>query len=109
MEAAQARLSLHLSKCHIFGYHMSRLNYNLMLSANKSGSDASMYIYENTIKFKGVSVLIRHQFLCITKCFDTQIEPSRKYFTMFTAVHSPLLLKKIVASNMFRHSSIFSY
>ena len=27
MEAAQARLSLHLSKCHIVGNHMSRLNY----------------------------------------------------------------------------------
>ena len=66
MEAAQARLNLHLLKCHIVGNHMSRLNYNLMLSANKSGSDASMYIYENTIKFKGVSVLIRHQFLCNT-------------------------------------------
>ena len=26
-EAAQARLSLHLSKCHIFGNHMSRLIY----------------------------------------------------------------------------------
>ena len=26
-EAAQARLSLHLSKCHIVGNHMSRLNY----------------------------------------------------------------------------------
>ena len=27
MEAAQARLSLHLSKYHIFGNHVSRLNY----------------------------------------------------------------------------------
>ena len=27
MEAAQARLSLHLSKCHIVGNHMSRLNF----------------------------------------------------------------------------------
>ena len=26
-ETAQARLSLHLSKCHIVGNHMSRLNY----------------------------------------------------------------------------------
>ena len=26
-EAAQAHLSLHLSKCHIVGNHMSRLNY----------------------------------------------------------------------------------
>ena len=26
-EAAQARLSLHLSKCHIVGNHMSWLNY----------------------------------------------------------------------------------
>ena len=28
MEAAQARLSLHLSKCHIVGNHMSRLINN---------------------------------------------------------------------------------
>ena len=27
-EAAQARIGLHLSKCHIVGIHMSRLNYN---------------------------------------------------------------------------------
>ena len=27
MEAAQAHLSLHLSKYHIVGYHMSRLKY----------------------------------------------------------------------------------
>ena len=27
MEAAQARLSLHLSKCHIDGNHMSQLSY----------------------------------------------------------------------------------
>ena len=30
--AAQARLSLHLSKCHIVGNHMSRLIYVLFLS-----------------------------------------------------------------------------
>ena len=28
--AAQARLSLHLSKCHIVGTHMSRLNYVIL-------------------------------------------------------------------------------
>ena len=27
-EAAQARLSLHMPKCHIVGNHMSRLNYD---------------------------------------------------------------------------------
>ena len=30
-EAAQARLSLHLSKCHIDGILMSRLNYNVLI------------------------------------------------------------------------------
>ena len=30
-EAAQARVSLHLSKCHIVGNHMSGLNYVLYL------------------------------------------------------------------------------
>ena len=28
-EDIEARLSLHLSKCHIVGNHMSRLNYNV--------------------------------------------------------------------------------
>ena len=31
MGAAQARLSLHLSKCHIVGNHKSRLMYSLKL------------------------------------------------------------------------------
>ena len=38
-EAAQARLSLHLSKCHIVGNHMSRLNfhlYSISLLSNES-------------------------------------------------------------------------
>ena len=30
-EAAKARLSLHLSKCHIFGNHLSRLNNAVLL------------------------------------------------------------------------------
>ena len=30
-EATQTHLSLHMSKCHIVGNHMSRLNYNFML------------------------------------------------------------------------------
>ena len=30
-EAAEARLSLHLSKCHIVGNHMSRLIYQVVL------------------------------------------------------------------------------
>ena len=30
-EAAQARLSLRLSKCHIVGNLMSRLNYNILI------------------------------------------------------------------------------
>ena len=29
-EAGQARLSLHISKCHIVGNHMSRLNYEFI-------------------------------------------------------------------------------
>ena len=30
MEAAEARLSLHLSKCYMVGNHMSRLKYELL-------------------------------------------------------------------------------
>ena len=33
-EAAQARLSLHLLKCHIVGNHMSRLIYELSVSVS---------------------------------------------------------------------------
>ena len=39
-EAAQAHLSLHLSKCHIAGNHMSRLNYFCI-----------MHYYYNPIKY----------------------------------------------------------
>ena len=31
-DAAEARLSLHLTKCHIVGNHMSRLKYHVQLS-----------------------------------------------------------------------------
>ena len=34
MEAAQARLSLHMSKCHIVGNHMSRLIWMRRFAAN---------------------------------------------------------------------------
>ena len=33
-KAAQARLSLHLSKCHIVGNHMSQLNYYIIFLFN---------------------------------------------------------------------------
>ena len=38
-EAAQIRLSLHLSKCHIVGNHMSQLSYTFLLNCNQSSGE----------------------------------------------------------------------
>ena len=40
-KAAQAHLSLHLSKYHIVGNHMTRLNYSHTVWVDKSGGVAS--------------------------------------------------------------------
>ena len=42
-EAVQARLSLHLSKCHIVGNHMSRLKYELLML------NLDMSCFENSV------------------------------------------------------------
>ena len=39
-EAAHARLSLHLSKCHIVGNHMSRLNYDIFVISDYQDDDS---------------------------------------------------------------------
>ena len=43
-EAAQARLSLFMSKCHIVGNHMSRLNYYTSKSLPKATAQQSLFV-----------------------------------------------------------------
>ena len=44
-EAAQARLSLHLSICHIVGNHMRRLNYSYAQKTIATCCDVDDYIW----------------------------------------------------------------
>ena len=50
MEAAQARLSVHLSKCHIVGNHMSRLNSYFVFAVTLSIKEAALDAFVDTIE-----------------------------------------------------------
>ena len=57
-ETAQARLSLHLSKCHIVGNHMSRLNYSL-----------SKLVFLHFSQYEQVSLISQTLFFSDRQCF----------------------------------------
>ena len=57
MEAAQARLSLHLSKCYIVWNHMSRLNYFTFYGHVESWTSSVKYIWTVTCDFQQCGML----------------------------------------------------
>ena len=48
--AAEARLSLRLSKCHIVGNHMSRLNYSFTFIVSLSNNMFNTIFFLNKLK-----------------------------------------------------------
>ena len=66
-EATQARLSLHLSKCHIVGNHMSRLNYSTYNEEPLPCNYAIMCVTLN-VPMIYITLVLLEDLLCYLRC-----------------------------------------